>query len=235
MQIAQYFIPLPGFYLDGPRSGNYRLADLSSEIHLFVQARMSSRRFPGKVLAPFRGHPIIWHVLDRIARALPALPRLVVTSTDPTDDPLAAYLDRLGTPCFRGPLDDVFERFRLAARAHGASWLLRVCADSPLIDGGVLRAVVDAFDPALDLITTTAPRTFPKGHNAELINAATLAAIDAGELDADDREHVTRFLHRRPDRFRIKNVESGDPRLAAHDLAVDTLDDLHRLEVSAWP
>jgi spore coat polysaccharide biosynthesis protein SpsF len=44
---------------------------LSSEIHVFIQARMSSRRFPGKVLAPFRGHPIIWHVLERVAQALP--------------------------------------------------------------------------------------------------------------------------------------------------------------------
>jgi spore coat polysaccharide biosynthesis protein SpsF (cytidylyltransferase family) len=206
---------------------------LSSEIHVFIQARMSSRRFPGKVLAPFRGHPIIWHVLERVTQALPKLPCVVVTSTDPTDDPLAAYLARLGAPCFRGPLDDVFERFRLAARSHEASWLLRVCADSPLLDGNVLHAVVGAHDPALDLITTTAPRTFPKGHNAELIKAATLAAIDAGELDADDREHVTRFLHRQPHRFRIANVESGDPSLAALELAVDTIEDLHRLEANA--
>ena len=193
---------------------------------------MSSRRFPGKVLAPFRGRPIIWHVLDRVAHALPDLPRVVVTSTDATDDPLAAYLGHLGAPCFRGPLDDVFERFRLAARAHAASWLLRVCADSPLLDGGVLRAVLDAHDPALDLVTTTAPRTFPKGHNAELIKVATLAAIDANELDAGDREHVTRFLHRHPQRFQIRNVESGDPALASLELAIDTLEDLHRLEAT---
>jgi spore coat polysaccharide biosynthesis protein SpsF len=132
-------------------------------------------------------------------------------------------------PCFRGPLDDVLARFRLAAEAHHAAHVLRVCADSPLLDHRVLRAVTDAFDPALDLITTTAPRTFPKGHNAELIRTAALA-IDERELDAEDREHVTRFMHRHPDRFRIRNVESGDPTLAAQNLAVDTLEDLQRLE-----
>jgi spore coat polysaccharide biosynthesis protein SpsF len=193
---------------------------------------MSSRRFPGKVLAPFRGRPIIWHVLDRVAQALPELPRVVVTSTDASDDPLAAYLDKLGASYFRGPLDDVFERFRLAAKARNAPWLMRICADSPLLDSRVLHAVADAKDPSLDLITTTAPRTFPKGHNAELINTATFAAIDAAELDADDREHVTRFLHRQPHRFKLRNVESGDPSLAALELAVDTIDDLRRLEAS---
>jgi spore coat polysaccharide biosynthesis protein SpsF len=193
---------------------------------------MSSKRFPGKVLAPFRGQPILRHVVDRVAQALPELPRTVVTSTDASDDPLAAYCERIGVGCFRGPLDDVFERFRLAARERGAAWLLRVCADSPLLDARVLRAVIDAFDPSCDLITTTAPRTFPKGHNAELINGTTFAAIDARELDNDDREHVTRFLHRQPQRFRIKNVESGDPSLAKLELAVDTIEDLHRLEAS---
>jgi spore coat polysaccharide biosynthesis protein SpsF len=191
---------------------------------------MSSRRFPGKVLAPFRGTPIIAHVIDRVAQALPDLPRVVVTSIDRSDDPLEAYLAHLGERCFRGPLDDVFERFRMAAREVRAAWMLRVCADSPLLDVRVLRAVMDGFDPAMDLITTTAPRTFPKGHNAELINAVQLAAIDASELDAEDREHVTRIMHRQPKRFRIKNVESGDPSLARLELAVDTVEDLHRLE-----
>jgi spore coat polysaccharide biosynthesis protein SpsF len=192
---------------------------------------MSSRRFPGKVLAPFRGRPIIWHVLDRVTRALPDLPRLVVTSTDPSDDPLAAYLADLGQACFRGPLDDVLERFRLAAKQVDARFLLRICADSPLLDERVLTAVVAAHDPSLDLVTTTQVRTFPKGHNAELINAASLAAVT--DLDAADREHVTRVFHRSPNQFKIVNVESGDPSLAALELAVDTIEDLHRLERTA--
>jgi spore coat polysaccharide biosynthesis protein SpsF len=194
---------------------------------------MSSRRFPGKVLAPFRGRPIIWHVLDRVTQALPALPVTVVTSTAASDDPLAAYVATIGARCFRGPLDDVLERFRLAAADVGAAWVLRICADSPLLDPRVLHAVVDAHDPALDLVTTTAPRTFPKGHNAELIRVAALAALPEHELDAADREHVTRFFHRNAARFRVKNVESGDPTLAALELAVDTIADLERLEASA--
>lgn len=191
---------------------------------------MSSRRFPGKVLAPFRGRPIIRHVIDRIAEALPELPRVVVTSTDPSDDPLAVYVTSLGTPVFRGPLDDVLSRFRLAAVKHPAPWLLRICADSPLLDAGVLRAVVNAPRDGMDLVTTTAPRTWPKGHNAELISAASLAGLRDEDLDAEDREHVTRVFHRNREKFRVSNVESGDPSLAQQELAIDTIDDLHRLE-----
>jgi len=213
-----------------PTASTVRRVTLASEIHVFIQARMSSRRFPGKVLAPFRGRPIIWHVVDRVARALPGVPRTVVTSTDPSDDPLAAYLATIDASCFRGPLDDVLGRFQLAAAASCPTWILRVCADSPLLDERVLRAVADARDPELDLVTTTAPRTFPKGHNAELIRTTSLSALPDVELDAADREHVTRFFHRNPQRFKLRNVESGDPALAALELAVDTIDDLHRLE-----
>ncbi|HEY4181737.1 MAG TPA: NTP transferase domain-containing protein [Kofleriaceae bacterium] len=207
---------------------------MSSEICVFIQARMSSRRFPGKVLAPFRGRPIIWHVIERVRHALPELPCVVVTSTDATDDPLAAYVGSLDVAVYRGALDDVLARFAGAAAQHPAAWLLRICADSPVLDERVLKEVVAAPRDGMDLVTTTAPRTWPKGHNAELIRTSSLMALLATELDAEDREHVTRAFHRQTDRYKLTNVESGDPSLAGQDLAVDTLEDLRRLEAMGW-
>jgi spore coat polysaccharide biosynthesis protein SpsF len=194
---------------------------------------MSSRRFPGKVLAPFRGQPIVRHVVEGIARALPEVPTVVATSVEPSDDPLVAYLSALGVPCHRGALDDVFGRFRTCLDAHPCAWVLRVCADSPLLEEGMLRAVVDARVDGIDLVTTTWRRTFPRGSNAELIRATTFLAVDAGELTAHDREHVTPFFHRHPERFRIASVESEDPRRAELSVAVDTVEDLRRLEREA--
>ena len=202
-------------------------------VRAFIQARMSSRRFPGKVLAPFRGEPIIRHVLGAVERALPDVPRVVVTSVEPSDDPLAAYLKDIGAACFRGPLDDVVGRFRAALQANPCEWVLRICADSPLLDPEVLRRVAAARREDLDLVTTTEPRTFPKGQNAELIRALTLLAIDDAELDAADREHVTRFLHRHANRFRLLNVAAHGPSRAAESVAVDTVEDLMRLEGAA--
>jgi spore coat polysaccharide biosynthesis protein SpsF len=192
---------------------------------------MSSRRFPGKVLAPFRGEPLIAHVLRAATAAVGERSVVVTTSTEGADDPLAAYLESLGIATFRGPLDDVFERFRLTLAAHPAEHVLRICADSPLLDPAVLRRVVDAgASTHADVVTTTQPRTFPKGTNAELIRVDALLAVDPSELDDDDREHVTRFFYRQPDRYRIVGVESGDPSLAALDYSIDTIDDLQRLE-----
>jgi spore coat polysaccharide biosynthesis protein SpsF len=191
---------------------------------------MSSRRFPGKVLAPFRGEPIIRHVVRAVETALPEVPLLVVTSVERSDDPLVAYLRDLGVDCFRGPLDDVQARFREALSAHPCDWVLRICADSPLLDVDVLRRVVEARASDIDLVTTTEPRTFPKGQNAELIRTRSLLAIPDGDLDAEDREHVTRLFHRHPDRFRLVNVVRNGASAAHESVAVDTIEDLLRLE-----
>jgi len=204
----------------------------SLKVSAYIQARMSSRRFPGKVLAPFRGRPVIDHVIAAVRAAVPGVPVVLLTSTEPSDSPLATYVQSGGTTVFRGALEDVLGRFAACLAASPVDGVLRICADSPLLDGAVLRAVVAAAErtPGVDLVTTIAPRTFPKGQNAEWISARALAAIPAAETTAADREHVTAFLHRHPERFRILNVESGQPELAAQSYAIDTVEDLLRLE-----
>ena len=211
-------------------------AGMTEPVRVFIQARMSSRRFPGKVLAPFRGEPMIQSVLRAVDLALPDVPIVVATSLHPSDDPLAAYVTTLGVPVFRGALEQVFDRFVACAETYPCRFILRVNADSPLMGAPPLRAVMAHVDaPALDLVTTTFPRTFPRGQNAELIRVDAMRSIDTATMTPDDQEHVTQFFYRNPGRFRILNVESGDPSLAALSYAVDTLDDLHRLESATDP
>lgn len=204
---------------------------MTPAVRVFVQARMSSRRFPGKVLAPFRDRPILWHVLTTIERALPGVPVVVATSGEASDDPLALYAGAMGVDVFRGPLDDVFARFRQCADAYPCEWMLRICADSPLLEPQVLRDVVGHPDrDACDVVTTVFPRTFPSGQNAELIRTAAFRAVDVDALSAEEREHATQVFYRQPNRYRIRNVVSGDPDLVTLALAVDTVEDLRRLE-----
>jgi len=173
---------------------------------------------------------MIRSVLAAVEQALPKVSVVVATSTQPTDDPLVSYVATLGVPVFRGPLDRVFDRFLGCADTYPCRWLLRVNADSPLLAPEPLRGVAAHVDDDVDLVTTTFPRTFPRGHNAELIRVDAMRAIAPAELTASDQEHVTQFFYRNSARFRIVNVESGDTSLAEQSFAVDTLDDLRRLE-----
>lgn len=200
-------------------------------IPIFIQARMLSSRFPGKVLAPLAGKPVLAHVIDRVAGAILAGGIIVLTSTDPSDDPLASYVSGLGIGLFRGPLENVFLRFQQCLRVHPCEWFFRISADSPFLDPALLRQMRSyASRSDLDLVTNVFPRSFPKGRSVEMIAAKTFAAIDAAGLALEEAEHVTPVYYRNPDHYRILNIESGDPTLAATSLAVDTLNDLKRLE-----
>lgn len=200
-------------------------------VKAFVQARMSSRRYPGKVLAPFRGEPLIRHVVRAATVALPPADVVVVTSTHVTDDPLVSYLQTLGVTIFRGPLDNVLQRFALCLCEHPCDWVLRINGDSPMLWPQLVRLFLqEATRFEGDLITTIAPRTFPRGQNLELIRSTTLSTVATRELTPDDSEHVTPYFYRNADQYRITNVESGNSTLSQRSMAVDTVDDLRRLE-----
>lgn len=192
---------------------------------------MSSTRFPGKVLAPFRGEPLINHVL-RAVRQVPGITSIVVATTrEISDDPLVSYLRETGVNVFRGPMNDVFERFRLCAEQFPCDWMVRISADSPLLDPDVIRQVIHhPKRDELDLVTNLFPRTFPKGWTAELIRVRTFFSIAREELTAYDQEHVTPYFYRNASRFRICNLDSGNPDLPKLNLTVDTVEDLDRLE-----
>ena len=100
-------------------------------IRAFLQAGMSSRRFPGKVLAPLGNRPIIQpHWACRTS--LTADARNVLTSTDSSDDPLACYVQHLGVSVYRGELDNVAARFQACLREYPCTWFFRLCGDTPV-------------------------------------------------------------------------------------------------------
>ncbi len=94
---------------------------------------MSSRRFPGKVLAALWGKPILWHTIHRVIEAgLSAQDIVILTSTHSSDDAVAAYAQSIGFPVFRGPLEYVMSRFVGAINMFPCEWTI---LPERLVDG----------------------------------------------------------------------------------------------------
>ncbi|MFI5009047.1 MAG: cytidylyltransferase domain-containing protein [Solirubrobacterales bacterium] len=178
----------------------------------FVQARMGSTRLPGKVLAPLAGRALLEHVLERVART-PGLDGVALLSTDaPEDEPLRRLGAQLGVPVVAGSREDVLDRFHLGAHQLGAKVILRVTADCPLVDPEVLGELLSMFraspaDHAAVATGAMAARSglwrYPDGLDGEVFSATTLALAWEQSRDPYEREHVTPFLWRRPERFRL--------------------------------
>ena len=175
---------------------------------------MSSRRLPAKVMADLCGAPMIARQVERLRRAR-LIDRLVVaTSERPDDDPLAACCHDLGLPVHRGSLEDVLDRFHGAAAAFGpARTVVRLTADCPLCDASVIDRVIEThLAGGFDYTNNVTPvRSFPHGLDAEVMDAAVLETAWREAVDPYEREHVTPFIYRRPERFRLGTVTSPHP------------------------
>ncbi len=95
-----------------------------------IQARMGSTRLPGKVLRDIAGDTMPARVVRRAQLASSLSAVVVATSVAPSEDAIVAECARLGVPVFRGPEQDVLDRYWQAACAHQADVVVRTARKS---------------------------------------------------------------------------------------------------------
>lgn len=172
-----------------------------------LQARTSSTRLPGKVLRSLSGTPMILRIVDRVRRASMLDELVVATSTDPSDDALVDVLEGAGVLVRRGPLDDVLARFLLVVRELEPANVVRLTGDNALTDPAVIDLAVRAhLESAADYTSNAIIRTFPRGLDVEVVSSDALRRLQQMSPDAEEREHVTLGIHRRPESFSIRHV-----------------------------
>jgi spore coat polysaccharide biosynthesis protein SpsF len=192
-----------------------------------IQARVGSTRLPAKVLEPISGEPMLARVVERVRRAR-SIDRIVVaTSTLDGDDAIAAMSRTRGWDLFRGSSEDVLDRYYQAARASGTDEVVRITSDCPLIDPMLIDDVVAALrrEGADYASNSLEPRTFPRGLDVEALTFETLERAWRSDRRTEWREHVTPYIYRHPNEFRIARVTNDEP-LGDLRWCVDTTEDL---------
>jgi spore coat polysaccharide biosynthesis protein SpsF len=198
-----------------------------------VQARMGSSRFPGKVLAPFAGTTVLAHMLERLRRVSHPLDLVVATSNRAEDDAIVAACAAAGVSTFRGDTEDVLGRFVACLRSLPArpALVLRICADRPLLCPVLVDELLDAYDELgrPDYLANNLPPSYPDGLDLELVRTECLEQAQEEAVDPYEREHVTPFVYRRPERFRLAGLVCPFGDFSSVRLALDTRDDHERL------
>jgi spore coat polysaccharide biosynthesis protein SpsF (cytidylyltransferase family) len=193
-----------------------------------IQARMGSTRLPGKVIAPVCGHPIIWHIADRLGYSKRLAGHIVATSAGADCDPIRDAAAHYGLECFSGPEDDLIQRLGGAARHCGADAIVRVTADCPFVDPLLVDRMVDVFDQRgqeIDCVVNYLPRRFPHGLDLEVYPLRLLDRLDREVSNAYDREWFPSFVSTRPEVYRIASVTSEED-LSSQRWTVDYPEDL---------
>lgn len=196
------------------------------KIAIVIQSRTGSSRLPGKILMPLAGAPLLARMVERVRAAAVPAEIIVATTTDASDDPVAALCAGIDTQCFRGHPTDLLDRHYQAGRAADADVVVKIPSDCPLIDPGVIERVIGfylAHAAEYDFVSNLHPATYPDGNDVEVMPMAALETAWREATRPLQREHTTPFLWDQPARFRVGNVawETGLDYSMSHRWTID--------------
>ncbi len=193
------------------------------KIGIITQARMSSKRLPGKVLKKIGGKTLLEYHVGRALNS--GFPVIVATSTDKGDDQIETICKEKKWHCFRGDLSDVLSRYYHAAKKYELDVIIRITSDCPLIDSTLIKRGVTLFRKThVQYISNTVKRTYPAGFDFELF---TFTALESAYMQATkkyEREHVTPYIWQHPNLFSIKQLTQKHD-YSQYRLTVDEIDD----------
>ena len=204
------------------------------QVVAIILARLGSRRFPGKVLTPLAGKPLLLHVVDA-ARTASTVDRVVVATTQlKRDDDLVAVAEEAGVDVFRGSEQDVLARFAGAISYSSGEVGVRLTVDNPLMTGGLIDLVVRRhLASGADYTCNFLQQTLPDGLEVEVIPRHIIEHLLHCATTPDEREHVTWYIRTYKEEFHIENVaiDTGEVGWEGLSLSIDAPEDLDRVEI----
>lgn len=196
------------------------------KVNAIIQARCGSTRFPNKVFAEIDGKPLIWHVVNRLTFSEKIDDIIIATTTNVKDDAIEKWCEVNMVSCFRGSEDDVLNRYYSASQAYPSDVVVRITADDPFKEPIVIdRVVAKLVNEGLDIVTNNLPPSFPEGLDCEAFLSKALEKAEKTARSNFEREHVTQYFYRNPDKFKIGNVSNSE-NLSAYRWTIDKDADL---------
>ncbi len=202
------------------------------KVGLVIFSRFDSNRLPGKALLSIGDRPLLGHVISRTRRVGTGHEVVIATSDRPIDDTIADFAAGQGVAVFRGAAADCLARASACAEAHGFDAIARICGDRVFFDPGLVKRLIgELLARKVDLATNIVERTFPVGASVEIVTRDAMRRMLGETDDPFEREHMTTYIYRNPERFEIWNLTAPEPRHPEVRLVVD---DRHDLDRACW-
>lgn len=205
---------------------------MNKDLHIVtvVQARMGSTRLPFKVMMSLEGKPLLQRMVERVMAAGLAGTVVVATTTDQSDDPIAALCKSENIPVFRGDPLNLLDRHYRAALEYNADAVIKIPSDCPLIDPQVIDRVIRYYlnnCDYFDFVSNLHPPTYPDGNDVEIMSMDAIRKAHQHASRRLELEHTTPYIWENPHLFRIGNVywETGLDYSMTHRWTIDYEED----------
>ena len=196
------------------------------KIGAIIQARTTSTRLPGKVLKELPYNSGIT-CLEQVIRKLKKSKRLnsiiIATTKEIEDDPIIDIAKEESVKHFRGSKENVLSRYYLTAKENNIDIIVRITSDCPCIDADITDLTIDDYiNKMADYTSNSLIRTYPHGLDVEVFNFNSLEKAYKNATKDYEREHVTPYINRNPQKFKI-NIVKAPKELYSPDIRI-TLD-----------
>lgn len=198
--------------------------------YIFVQARMSSKRLPGKVLLKLGKKTVLGHIIDRIKKIKNKKKIVVLTSNNKSDDKIIKFCKKNKINFFRGDLNNVYKRYIQAIKKFNNEMFVRINGDSPLINASIVDKAINIYKKnKFDIITNCMIRTFPKGQSIEIINSKTFLESYKFLRKKKYKEHIFLYFYRNKKKYKIYNFKNKKNNKNLNQ-SIDTKNDYLRIK-----
>jgi len=179
------------------------------KVAAIVQARVSSTRLPKKILKDIVDKPLLWHLIMRLKSAKQINQIIIATTSKKEDNSIVKLAKETAVESFRGSEEDVLDRYYQAAKKYKVEIIVRITADCPLADPKLVDKIIKCFlNNNFDYISNVHPPTYPDGLDVEVFSYATLEKTWRKAEKLSEREHVTSYIWKHPEIFKLGNVEN---------------------------
>jgi len=201
-------------------------------ISVIIQARMGSERLFGKVLMEVAGRPLLDYMIERVNWSCLIDQVIIATTTSSKDDKIVQWCQENSVKFYRGDEEDVLGRYYRAAKECGASIIVRVTSDCPLIDPEVLDEVIQCYldKDDTDFVSNTVPLPclYPDGMDVEVFDKELLEKTHLEAQLSSEREHVTFYMWK-TDKFKTYRLDPGQD-LSKYRFCVDYWQDFELIK-----
>ena len=172
------------------------------KIAVILAVRYNSTRLPKKCLLPLAGEASIIELIVKRLKKSRTINDLIIATTSDSYIYLKEIIEKLNCNFYIGDEENVLARYVEAAEKYGVDIIVRATGDNPLVSV-----------KALDLIVAHHKKTnadlshydkLPYGSGVEVINYNALKYASDNSKDMFEKEHITQYIYRNPDKFNIE-------------------------------
>lgn len=189
-----------------------------------IQARCGSTRLPNKVLKDLCGKPALQRMIERVQKSRMIDEVMVITSIEKNNLPILRLCSDLGVRVGVGSENDVLDRFYQTAKLLKPEYVIRLTADCPCFDATLLDQAISELEPDSDYMGMLS-ESFADGLDLEIFKYSALEKSWCEAEHTFEREHVTQYIIRRPEVFKLQNFESKIGYFGNHRWTVDEPED----------